>query len=424
MKLAIISTSDKIGGAAIAAFRLFKALKKSAYPEDSIKMIVAEKQLENEPDVFAINSNWLLKKIGYFKFAFEYIITNKCLRNLAVSANYSPALLGENIAYNFTVRNADILNVHWINNSFLSLKNIKELVYLKKPIVWHLHDMWLFTGGCHYTGDCKNYLSGCGNCPVLKYSGPSDLSKSHFNEKQKMFQKANLTIVAPSQWLANLAAKSALLKHCKVVHIPNPIDVNYYCPSNKQQAKESLGLDPKKKYVLFGAMNTNDERKGFTYLKEALNLLSKGNSALKSNVEVLSFGKILKGENVELGFKLNELGSISEVSKIITLYNASELFVIPSLEDNLPNTVLEAMACGVPVVGFETGGIPEMVKHKETGYIAAYKDFQDLALGIEYVIKHDNYEGLSAASREIVLKEYAEEVVAKAYSKLFDSILY
>lgn len=423
MKIAVVSTSDKIGGASIAAYRLFDALFKRKQGENNqVDFITAEKK-SNHERVHEVASNYIIKKIYFIVFALEYIITNKWLRDLSIAANYSPAFWGLSIFRTKEIQKADIINMHWVNNSFLSLQEIDKVLKLGKPVVWHLHDMWLFTGGCHYVGECSNYLTGCGNCPVLKHKSSNDLSYRSFNEKFKLLNASKLTIVASSKWLANAAKKSKMLQSIEVDHIPIPIDTTLFSSKSKEQSKASLNLDPSKRYILFGAMNTNDERKGFKFLKAALLQLASENKELLENVEVLSFGKMLKDNDAEVGFKLNELGTISDTNTLVEIYNAADVFVIPSLEDNLPNTVLEAMSCGVPVVGFETGGIPEMVQHEVSGYIAKYRDAADLAVGINYILKHADYDGLSQKSRSIIETEYSEEVVAKKYYQLFESLL-
>jgi glycosyltransferase involved in cell wall biosynthesis len=219
--------------------------------------------------------------------------------------------------------------------------------------------------------------------------------------------------------MAENASRSALLRDLPVYAIPNPIDTSYYFPVQKEKVRQKLNLPPGKKLILFGAGNLNDHRKGLSFFLEALAFCRIG----KEEAAIVVFGKnsdIMKSQD---HFTVYDFGRIYSTGKMKELYQASDLFVIPSLQDNLPNTIMESMACGTPVVAFKTGGIPEMIDHKKTGYLAEYKSAEDLARGIKWVLENNKDNCLGKAGREKVLREYSEEVVAKQYIKLYESLL-
>ena len=416
MKVLLVNTSDSQGGAARACLRLREALYQSGI---EVNLLSKEKQLDSDIS-HSVFSNGISEKIGLAKFAMEkaYFLLHE--KDKKYRFQFSVPFWGENITKNKLVADADLIHLHWVNKSFLSLQNIQQLYDLGKPIVWTLHDMWTFTGGCHYAGSCLNYQKECGNCEFLKSPKSNDLSNKIWNKKQHLFQNASINFVTCSQWLADIALGSSLLKNASVQAIPNPINTDIYKVLPKEQIRKELGLPQDKKLILFVAMNVEDERKGFKYLQQSLGYLSQE----KSDLELLIFGKASEDLLDKLPLPYHYLGSLSEQQKIINAYNASDLFAIPSLEDNLPNTVMESLACGVPVVGFDTGGIPEMVEHQKNGYIVEQKNAKQLAEGIQWVLQEPNrYKELANNAREKVLNVYSNPKVAQRYIQLYKSLL-
>jgi len=293
---------------------------------------------------------------------------------------------------------------------------------LDKPIVWTFHDMWAFTGGCHYVGDCKKFLAECGNCPALKLSSEKDISNKIFNHKRSIFKKLNLTIVTTSRWLASEASRSKLLEVKRVHIIPTPIDSQKYRPIDRNLARERLRLSSGRKIILFGAMNLNDERKGFHYLIEALKVIKtlSGNS----EIELAVFGKLDEGNISRIPFKVNQLGQLKTEDEIVAAYNSADVFVAPSLEDNLPNTIMESMACGTPVVAFGIGGISDMVDNGKNGILTKLKSVEELAGGILKIISDDDLQGkMSIASREKILNAFDQASVVRKYKELYNNLI-
>ena len=290
---------------------------------------------------------------------------------------YSVQWLPNIITHKIAQINPDIINLHRICGGYLQ---IETLAKFNKPIVWTLHDMWAFTGGCHYSQECARYTKSCGSCPQLDSNRDWDLSRWVWQRKAKAWQDLNLTIVTPSQWLAKCARVSSLFQDLPIKVIPNGIDTTKYKPIAQSLARELLNLPQDKQLVLFGAMNaTSDRRKGFHFLQPALQYLSQ--SGWQEKLEIVIFGASEPINPPNLGFKCHYLGRLNDDISLALAYNASDVMIVPSLEDNLPNTVMEAIACGTPCVTFNIGGMPDMIEHQKNGYLAVPFQIEDLAGG-------------------------------------------
>lgn len=410
MKTLIISTSDMQGGAAIAALRLLDALR---YTGCEAAMAVHNK-LGTDPSVFSAGSKPGSTLRFYFERGVIFLYNRLSRENLF---DISIANKGVSITKLPEFQEADIIHLHWINHGMLSVKEIGRIVASGKKVVWTMHDMWPFTGICHYAGDCKAYTNGCGNCPYLKASSRNDLSHTVFLRKQLAYAKGNIAFTACSNWLKEMAEKSPLTRGHRLLSIPNPIDTDIYRPMNKREARKKLNLPLDRKIILFAAAKTTDKRKGMNYLAEAAAMMTHHSN----NIFFLIAGSRENGLEKQLSMQAESMGYIPPV-QMPELYNAADLFVIPSLQDNLPNTVMEAMACGTPCVGFHTGGIPEMITHKVNGYIAGYKNAADLAEGMRWALRDDVRETLSANAREKVLEEYSRKIVARQYKAVYTDL--
>ncbi len=301
---------------------------------------------------------------------------------------FSFPVLGVDISENDLVKKADIIYLHWINGGFLNLRSIKRLAELNKPLVFFMHDMWSITGGCHHSFTCEKYKSGCSNCQVFSREKQDDLSKLEFSKKDRLFSGfSNLYFIAPSKWLYNCACESLLMRNKPVYYIPDIIDNKLYKPFNKGIAKRILNIDSDRVVISFGAISVNSPYKGWSFLREALKILqSKIN---KEKILVLIFGSA-KNSGVEnaIPFETRFLGKIRDDLSTNIVYNAADVFIAPSLAETFGLVIAEALACGTPVVGFNVGGIPDLIQHKENGYLARYQDAEDLAQGIVYCLEN------------------------------------
>ena len=417
MNVLILSTSERIGGAAIAANRLLDALNNNGI---KAKMLVRDKQTDKST-VISLDKSWL----HAFKFVWErFCICKANGFHKHRLFELDLANVGTDISNLPEFQEADIIHLHWINQGFLSLGNLNKIIDSGKPIVWTMHDMWPFTGTCHYSGECTKFKTACHHCPIL-YSGGGarDISWQTFNKKKNLFKKARIHFVACSQWLENLAKESALLESQEVCNIPNAINTQIFRPKDKIKAREKLQLPVDKKLLLFGSLKITDTRKGVSYLIEACRWIQQKYADLSGQLAIVTMGHEGDAAKDLFPFPVYSLNYVSNESGLADVYNAVDLYVTPSLQDNLPNTIVEAMACGVPCVGFYVGGIPQMIDHLHNGYVAEYKNAEDFANGIHWALVEDDYNNLSEWAVRKALDTYSEKCVAKQYLAVYNKAI-
>lgn len=416
MRVLIINTSERIGGAAIAANRLMDALRNNGI---KAKMLVRDKQTNNV-SVVGLNKSWW----KVWQFIWERIIIWK--------ANYFKkhnlfavdiANTGTNVTTLPEFKQADIIHLHWVNQGMLSLKDIQYILQSGKPIVWTMHDMWPCTGICHHARECNQYQQECHHCPYLYKKGFNDLSNQVFKRKAELYKLSPITFVTCSNWLKEKASQSALLKGHSIVHIPNPINTNLFKPRNRKEARIACGFPQEKKLILFGALKITDKRKGIDYFIECCQILVQKYPHMKDKLGVVVYGNHSEELKSLLPFEVYSLNYISNEKELANVYNAADIFVTPSLEENLPNTIMEAMASGTPCIGFQVGGIPEMIDHLHNGYVAEYKSAEDLANGIHWILDEGEYESLSKEATRKAISSYSESTIAKKYIEIYNKII-
>lgn len=410
MKTLLINTSDVRGGAARASYRLHQGLEQVGI---NSAMLVQDKR---STDISVIGPKLIGWKGVGVNYIFRYIFDKLPLllypkyhkKNV-----WSPQWLPNKIHKKIDRLNPDIVHFHWICDGFVP---IQEVAKIKQPLIWTLHDMWPFTGGCHYNGTCDRYVYECGKCPQLGSVKEKDLSHWVWSRKKKYWENLDFTVVTPSRWLANCARSSSLFGDKKIEVIPNGLDLQKFKPIDKSKAKDDLNLPLDKNLILFGAMNSiKDKRKGFQYLKSAINALSEDLA-----FEAIVFGNSGKGS--QLNIPVNYMGNFPE-NMLAKLYSAADVFVAPSVQDNLPNTIMESLACGTPSVAFNIGGMSDMIVHKENGYLAKPFNADDLARGIEWIVKQDQRKKvLYENSRKYVEKNFELKYIAKKYTDLYSQM--
>jgi glycosyltransferase involved in cell wall biosynthesis len=355
------------------------------------------------------------------------ILAERYLVKLFVKALKTPFSLqwfGRSIVKHPAIKQADIIHLHWINHGFLSPRFLAQLDELEKPIVWTFHDSNAFTGGCHVRYACEHFHKECGFCPLLKKSHKNDISHQTWFRKKKAYSELNCHIVAPSRWMAESIKLSSLMGFRAITVIPNTIETNVFKPYKKAEAKAMLKIPANKFVMMTGFMpSKNDKHKGASYLIDALNDLATRPGVIKEDMELVIFGNKENISMPEFPFKTTFLGTISNDEHLAKCYSAADVFITASLEDNLPNTVMEALACATPVVGFNTGGIPDMVKHLENGYIAEYQNSEDLATGIEWLYQDDQAPEIQKEARKSILMHFSETVIAEQHLELYQSLI-
>lgn len=413
MKTLILSTFDVEGGAARAAYRLHNGLQRIGM--DS-QMVV---QTKYGDDRTVIGPQTKMKR------GFGLIRPTLDSFPLLLYPNrqdilFSPAILPDNLATLVAKLNLDVVHLHWVAGGFLRPKTLK---HFNKPLIWTLHDMWAFTGGCHYDEECGRYRESCGKCPVLASSKNWDLSRWIWRRKQKAWKDLEFTVVTPSRWLGDCAKASSLFCDLRVEIIPNGLDSSRFKPYDKHIARELLFLPQDKKLILFGAIDsTSDKRKGFQFLQPALQALA--NNEWENEIELIVFGSSKPPTPPELSMKTHYLGHLPGDLSLGLLYAAADVMLVPSIQEAFGQTASEAMACGTPVVAFGATGLLDIVEHKRTGYLAQPFDAEDLAKGIAWVLEDDErWQALSHQARQKVEDEFAIESVAQRYAELYREVL-
>ena len=397
MKIVHITTSNRGGGAAIAAVRHSEALQRKGFNS----VVLAEKGVSQAGSRilgFSIFQRYLDAFLFYFI---------KSLKRVGLT--WSLLLFGKSIIKEKEVVEADVIILHYIND-FLNYKAIDELLASGKRIVWYMHDMWTITGGCHNALECNGYMKDCKNCPQLSHC--KWLAHWQFNQKKNIFKTKQLIAATPSKWLANCVKYSSLFQGAKVYVCPNVINTDVYKPMDKIEARKKLALEPKRKYILFGAAAINSLYKGMGYVYETL-------VRLPLDYEFLVLGHVHKEElPVSIQNRTYIMGYVNEDERKRMIYSAADLFLITSVAENYPNMVIESMACGTPAVGFMTGGIIEQIEDRETGCLASVGDIDGLVEGIEWV-ENNNKEGvISNKARRFVVENCSYEIIDKLYAPL------
>lgn len=408
MKVLIISTFEIKGGAAVAANRLLVALRKSGIEAN---MLVLKKQ-SDRPFVQSLQNTPFKQLLAFLFFVMERLsifILNGFNKKQLYAVSF--ANTGFDLHRHPLVQEADIIHFHWINQGLTSIHQIQALKKTNKPICWTMHDMWCFSGICHYSGDCQQYENTCKSCPFILRS-PLEIAQKYLLIKKEAFK--NIHFIGVSDWISALAKKSTILRHNTISSIPNPIDTEVFKPMDKAISRAHLGLAQDKNIVLFAAAKVSDPRKGFQYALEAIKRLDPATTAIAILGEIPdeAYTKDLQLEVFYLGYKQKQ-------EDIAEVYSAADVFITPSLEDNLPNTIVESLSCGTPCVGFEVGGIPQLIDHQKNGYLAAFKSSDDLFSGIQWCLEHQST--CASEARKKIMEGYSEKVITQKLLSLYES---
>ena len=317
-------------------------------------------------------------------------------------------------------RAADVIQLYNIHGGFFSLHALPWLSRAK-PIVWRLSDMWPLTGHCAYSYSCDRWLTGCGRCPLLTEYPALRFDTTHlmWRLKKSAYRSSELIVVAPSRWIAGLAAKSPLLRHVPIHRIANGIDATTFFPSNKKEARRALGLKAETPVVLFVAGSLSEPRKGAAFVFEALSRLGQGR-AMKPLLLLAGGGRLADESSVSVKY----LGFERDESMLRLAYSAADVMVLPATAENLPNAILESMACETPVVAFDVGGVSDAVIHLETGYLAKAQDIDDLCAGVALILDNpERCETMGRKGAQLVAQEFELTTQTRRVVQLYDEII-
>lgn len=411
LKAALLNTYDTIGGAALATYRLHRGLRDAGVDSS----LLVQRRYGNDPSVVAPKKAW----------AKACAVANPYLDRLPLRAYpeyskriYSPAIMPGIRASAVRELNPDVVHLFWVTGGFLRPETLAKI---GKPLVWTLHDMWPFTGGCHYDEECGRFRRDCGSCPILGAAKTNDLSRRLLHRKREAWRDVNLTVVATSRWMADCARDSSLFGNRRIEVIPNGFDVSKYKPLDRNVARQAFNLPANKRLVLFSSFSAvSDPRKGFQHLLPALQNLS---SERKAEIELVVLGSARPENPLELGMPAHYIEHLDDEISQVLLYSAVDALVLPSTQENLANTVIEAMLCGVPVVAFAIGGMLDSINHGENGYLAAPFDTADLGAGIWSVVSDPAvHQAMSVQARSVALRRYDVRDIALRYRELYQDV--
>lgn len=408
MKIGLFSTSDSEGGAPRATFRLFQALRQTGTDAS----LVVQRQRSKASGVIPTQRvlGWETSQIRTILDRIPAVCQDPFKRP-RIAPNWVP----DSLPLLAAQHQFDVVNLHLVNCGFV---RVETLAKFRRPLVWTLHDMWAFTGGCSYVAGCTRFEDECGRCPLLGAKEENDLSRRIWQRKQQAWGTLNLTIVTPSRWMKSCVQRSSLLGRYAVECIPYGIDTDVFRPEDREKVRQELGLPIHCHLVLFGATAADsDPRKGFDLLAGALARLPR-EIAGKPVVAVV-FGNTAPVNIPDLGIPLWSLGPVKGDDRLRLVYSAADVFAAPSREDNLPNTVIESLACGTPVVAFDIGGMPDMIDHEKTGRLVKPFETAGFAAALSAELGVDK-RARRAECRKSALERFGMQRQATAYQRIYE----
>jgi glycosyltransferase involved in cell wall biosynthesis len=418
LRVVHVSTHDAFGGAALAARRLHDGLVASGH--DSQLYVASAELGGSRTTVFQPPMDLPDRLLRAARRAnIRSAIATYRNRRPADAPSFSDDRTQLGPAVIQQIPSCDIINLHWVAG-FIDYRLFFRRVPRTTPVVWTCHDMNPFTGGCHYDEDCGRFTSECGRCPQLGSENQSDLSRHIWQRKEDAFSlipPGRLRLVSPSRWLAGEARRSRLAAHLPIDVIPNGVDSRVFRPQDRLLARDVFGIPKSASVILFAAHRLADRRKGFSSLLEVIASMPSSPS-----IYVLVLGTGTAPENFP--HPIHPLGHTSSEYLLSLVYSAADVLAIPAEQENLPNTVLESLACGTPVVGFSVGGVPEAVRPGVTGLLAPLSDVRALREALSRILSDLEFRaGLSANCRKIAVEEYSLERQAGRYAELYRTML-
>ena len=410
----IVNYSDGEGGADRAAYRLHRGLTGLGITS----RLLVQKKLNDDP--FVIGPEGKIAKACALLRPFLDAVPLSLYRHRNRQSLFSLGWLPGRVASQVARWQPEVVHLHWICNGFVPIGALSQM---HRSLVWTLHDCWAFTGGCHYPLDCTRYHQNCGCCPQLNSSSENDLSRWEWQRKSAHWQSLELTVVTPSRWMADCAKASSLFQRAHIEVIPNGLDLTRYKPIDRQLGRSLLGLPEHQKLILVGALQImSDVRKGFIHLQNALQALA--SQGWRENVRLVVFGASEPASPPPMGLEVQYLGTLHDDISLALVYGAADVFVAPSIQDNLPNTVMESMACGTPTVAFNIGGMSDLIDHLQDGYLARPLDTADLAQGIDWVLSdNERHARIAAAARSKMERQFEISLVARRHLDLYQQLI-
>lgn len=418
MKVLLINTAERTGGAAIACNRLMEALNKHGV---KARMLVRDKQSQHlcvTALEHRLRNRW--------RFAWERFViwtANRFSRHNLFAVDI--ANTGTDITSLPEFQEADVIHLHWINQGMLSLDNLHKILASGKPVVWTMHDFWPCTGICHYPYECEAFQTECQCCPKLAHPGRNDLSHRVFLRKQRLLQQTSPSFVAVSHWLAAQAAQSTLLKQKPISVIHNVLSAHEFSLYDRTESRTLLQLPARKFIIAFGAARIDNPIKGFDRLTEAIRTLIRRGSFVADELHLVLFGAIKHREETcaQIPVSYTLLGLTDSNDTLSRIYSAADVTVSASAYETFGQTLAEAQVCGCLPVSFGNSGQQDIICHGRNGYLAHYPSTDSLADGIEWALRRRDEALPPKQLREEALKRFSEAVIARQYTELYTSLL-
>ena len=421
IRVAHFSFADSDGGAAKATYRLHSALQ--AQGVDG-RLYVLRKGTDDSSVVsvteyarFGTLASELAPRIDLLPMK---------LAHPKARAYWSPGWYGSVDPLKLPgVAEADVLCLYWVTRGLLGIRQIERLLATGKPVVWRLSDMWPFTGGCHYSTGCDRFMANCGQCPQLQSRGERDMSRWMLASKLGRWRKGNLTVVSPSRWMAELAGKSSLFAERSIHVIPTGVDIKLFRSMDQATARDILRLPLDRTLVLYGATSAlTDTRKGSDVIVDAFRALNDAPGKQTIFPGLVLFGTSRIPAGLPADIPVYPLGMVRDEAMLPIVYSACDIFAAPSREENLANSVLEAMACGLPVIAYKVGGMLDAIDHGKTGLLVDPADKNAMAEGLRNLLEdHDLRQTFGRNARQRAEQQFSLSEQAQAYAALYAEIL-
>lgn len=418
IKILHFNTKDIKGGAALGTYFLFNEQKKDT---DLSVMLLVRDKLSSDKKVISYQRKVGLRNIYYLRNNIKlmpiYYPPIKTEKGVPFKIDWGRNPMLPNLKTDKLVKSADLLHLHWVCWGYI---RPADLLYVKKPIIWTLRDMWPYTGGCHFSEGCEKYIDGCYDCKYVLKNNYLQLPARSYKSKLESFKNLELTLVAPSPWIAETASRSKIFSGKKIVVIPNGIDTNDFRSYNKEFAREDLNIPQNAFVISFGAVNGyKEKRKGYDLLIKALQ-----HYEIMTGIKpyLLTFGRVEDSEVVNDENHHRRMGYIESSIILSKVYSASDVYITPAREESFGKTIAESLSCSTPVVAFKASGQQSLIEHKTTGYLAMPYDYKDLAVGMEFIRNNPRIKE-SGICRIKCQEKFDIKIVAKQYKELYYNVV-
>lgn len=415
MKAVIVNSHDSLGGAALAAKAVFEALNTFSSFET---FFICQHKGSNDPKI---------SPVKYKKKPMLYRACAKALQGIVtqtIGLNYWHSTSAYLLEHPF-LTSADIINPHNIHVNYFAYPVLQKL-HAIAPVVITMQDMWYLTGHCAYTYNCTGFITGCRKCPHPEWYPAIKHDTAHFHAEKKraLFEKLHIPFISCSKWLIKEAQKSYILKGRTFHHIHNPIQTDLFYPLDidKTILKKAIGVPEQKNIICFGAHVIDDPRKGLLKFIETLDPAFVNSNNLFLVIMGKEFSPITG--HIPTFIPCKYFGAVDKHEWRNIIYNACDVFIFPTLADDLPNMLLETLSSGTPAVTFNVGGNNEVIQSHDTGYLADYNDYEDFKKGISDLLQNQNLrKEMSHNARKMIMNNFSYKICAQRYENVFSDVI-